>query len=128
MFVVRRGGAVVTCGSSTGYQHQFDNRYLWMRLKRIIGSHVANLQEQVDCARLFDQGGIVPVLTSLYPLREVGEATRLVQLNEHIGKVGVLCLADRSGLGVTDPQRRARIGEDRLTLMRGFAHDDVRAR
>ncbi|MET7848709.1 crotonyl-CoA carboxylase/reductase [Streptomyces avermitilis] len=128
VFVVRRGGAVVTCGSSTGYLHQFDNRYLWMRLKRIIGSHVANLQEQADCARLFDQGGIVPALTSLYPLQEVGEATRSVQLNEHIGKVGVLCLADRPGLGVTDPQRRARIGEDRLTLMRAFASDDARAR
>src|SRR5690606_35848635 len=33
-FVVRRGGAVVTCGSSTGYVHEYDNRYLWMNLKR----------------------------------------------------------------------------------------------
>ncbi|WP_228562725.1 crotonyl-CoA carboxylase/reductase [Catenulispora rubra] len=127
VFVVRRGGSVVTCGSSTGYQHRFDNRYLWMRLKRIIGSHVANLQEQVDCARLFGQGGVVPALTSLYPLAEVGEATRLVQLNQHIGKVGVLCMADRPGLGVTDPDRRARIGEDRLTVLRGYAPDAVSA-
>ena len=29
-------------GRSTGYQHQYDNRYLWMHLKRIIGSHGAN--------------------------------------------------------------------------------------
>ncbi|MFB6837701.1 crotonyl-CoA carboxylase/reductase [Streptomyces sp. NPDC056361] len=123
VFVVRRGGSVVTCGSSTGYQHQFDNRYLWMRLKRIIGSHVANLQEQVDTARLFTQGSIMPALTALYPLEEIGEATRLVQLNEHIGKVGVLCLADRPGLGVTDPELRARIGEDRLTALRAFAPD-----
>ncbi|KOG36239.1 MULTISPECIES: crotonyl-CoA carboxylase/reductase [Streptomyces] len=123
VFVVRRGGSVVTCGSSTGYQHQFDNRYLWMRLKRIIGSHVANLQEQVDTARLFTQGSIMPALTALYPLEQIGEATRLVQLNEHIGKVGVLCLADRPGLGVTDPELRARIGEDRLTVLRSFAPD-----
>ncbi|MFF4013055.1 crotonyl-CoA carboxylase/reductase [Streptomyces sp. NPDC001717] len=121
VFVVRRGGSVVTCGSSTGYQHQFDNRYLWMRLKRIIGSHVANLQEQVECARLFTQGGIVPALTALYPLDQVGEATRLVQLNEHIGKVGVLCMAEESGLGVTDRALRERIGEERLTRLRSFA-------
>jgi crotonyl-CoA reductase len=121
VFVVRRGGTVVTCGSSTGYQHHFDNRYLWMRLKRIVGSHVANLQEQVECARLFTQGSIVPALTALYPLGQVGEATRLVQLNEHLGKVGVLCLADRPGLGVTDPELRARVGEERLTAMRAFA-------
>ena len=67
VFVVRRGGAVVTCGSSTGYQHQYDNRYLWMNLKRIIGSHVANLQEQAECNRLFRAGrpGAGPVRRSI---------------------------------------------------------------
>ncbi|MHC5906358.1 crotonyl-CoA carboxylase/reductase [Streptomyces sp. S6] len=121
VFAVRRGGTVITCGSSTGYRHQYDNRYLWMKLKRIIGSHVANLHEQWECARLFSQGSIMPALSSLYPLTEVGEATRLVQLNQHIGKVGVLCLAPEPGLGVTDPELRARIGEDRITPLRPFA-------
>ncbi|MGW0841776.1 crotonyl-CoA carboxylase/reductase [Streptomyces sp. NPDC002787] len=123
LFVVRRGGTVVTCGSSTGYRHRYDNRYLWMKLKRVIGSHVANLHEQWECARLFGQGRIMPVMSSLFPLQEVGEATRLVQRNEHIGKVGVLCLAPEPGLGVTDPERRARIGEDRLNPLRAFAAD-----
>src|SRR5581483_5391162 len=44
VFVARRGGTVVTCGSSTGYAHHYDNRYLWMKLKRVIGSHGANYQ------------------------------------------------------------------------------------
>ncbi|MDX2600811.1 crotonyl-CoA carboxylase/reductase [Streptomyces caniscabiei] len=123
LFVVRRGGTVVTCGSSTGYRHRYDNRYLWMKLKRVIGSHVANLHEQWECARLFTQGRIMPVMSSLFPLDEVGEATRLVQRNEHIGKVGVLCLAPEPGLGVTDPQLRARIGADRLNPLRPFAAD-----
>ncbi|NED85992.1 zinc-binding dehydrogenase, partial [Streptomyces sp. SID11233] len=61
VFVVRRGGTVVTCGSSTGYQHQFDNRYLWMNLKRIVGSHAANLQEQWELNRLMRLGNISPV-------------------------------------------------------------------
>ncbi|SMD22490.1 crotonyl-CoA carboxylase/reductase [Kibdelosporangium aridum] len=127
LFVVRRGGSVVTCGSSTGYQHQFDNRYLWMRLKRIVGSHVANLQEQVECARLFTLGQVMPALSALYPLEQVGEATRLVQLNEHIGKVGVLCMAPEPGLGVTDPGLRARIGEEALNPLRAFAPAPVLA-
>lgn len=118
VFVVRKGGVVVTCGSSTGYQHEFDNRYLWMNLKRIIGSHAANLQEQWECNRLFQLGHLVPVLSSVYPLEDVGEAARLVQNNEHVGKVGVLCQAPEPGLGVTDPDLRARIGEDRLNLLR----------
>ncbi len=126
MFVVRRGGAVVTCGSSTGYHHEFDNRYLWMKLKRIIGSHIANLQEMVECARLFERGHIAPVVSEVHPLSEVGEATRRVQLNQHIGKVGVLCLAPEPGLGVTAPELRARIGEDRLNPLRPFTPAAVR--
>jgi crotonyl-CoA reductase len=118
VFVARRGGVVVTCGSSTGYRHEFDNRYLWMKLKRIIGSHVANLQEQWECARLIGSGRIVPTLSALYPLEQVGEATRLVQTSGHVGKVGLLCLAPRAGLGVTDQALRDRIGHDRLNPLR----------
>ncbi|MGW4433056.1 crotonyl-CoA carboxylase/reductase [Streptomyces tendae] len=121
VFVVRRGGTVVTCGSSTGYRHEYDNRYLWMNLKRIIGSHAANLQEQAECSRLFRLGKLVPVLSTVYPLAEVGEAVRLVQRNAHIGKVGVRCLAPRDGTGVTDPGLRARIGEERITALRSDA-------
>lgn len=118
VFVVRRGGTVVTCGSSTGYQHRFDNRYLWMHLKRIVGSHAANLQEQSECNRLFRLGHLVPVLSTVYPLAETAEAARLVQTNRHTGKVGVLCLAPRPGLGVTDHHMRDRIGEEELNPLR----------
>lgn len=114
MFVVRRGGTIVTCGSSTGYEHLYDNRYLWMRLKRVVGSHAANLQEQWESNDLIDRGRIMPMLSRIYPLDQVAEGARLVQNNEHLGKVGVLCLAPEPGLGVTAPERRARIGEDRL--------------
>ncbi|MBN0043606.1 crotonyl-CoA carboxylase/reductase [Streptomyces actuosus] len=123
VFVARRGGTVVTCGSSTGYDHTYDNRYLWMRLKRIIGSHGANLHEQCEVNRLFSLGHLVPALSTTYPLAEVGAATRSVQTNEHVGKVGVLCLAPRPGLGVTDPQARAKVGEDRLRLFQRAEHD-----
>ncbi|MFE7650695.1 crotonyl-CoA carboxylase/reductase [Streptomyces phaeoluteigriseus] len=120
VFVVRRGGTVVTCGSSTGYQHTYDNRYLWMNSKRIVGSHAANLQEQAELNRLVALGRIAPVLSSVYTLDEVGEAARLVQTNQHLGKVAVLCQAPREGLGVTDPQLRERIGADALNPLRSL--------
>ncbi|HEV3093240.1 MAG TPA: crotonyl-CoA carboxylase/reductase [Solirubrobacteraceae bacterium] len=120
VYVVRRGGVVITCGSSTGYAHQYDNRRLWMRLKRVIGSHAANWQEAMEANRLIEMGRIVPALSKVYPLERVAEAAREVQLNRHVGKVGVLCLAAREGLGVEDPQMRASIGEDRLRLFREF--------
>jgi crotonyl-CoA reductase len=120
VFVVRRGGVVVTCGSSSGYQHSYDNRYLWMKLKRVIGSHVANLREQWDCNRLFELGHIVPTMSAVYPLAQAPEATRLVQTNQHTGKVAVLCQAPRPGLGITNEALRASIGEQRLTMFQEF--------
>src|SRR5262249_59078587 len=116
VFGARRGGAVVTCASSTGYQHEFDNRYLWMKLKRIIGSHGATLQEQWEANRLIAAGAVVPALSAVYPLARVGEAARTVQVNSHTGQVGVLCLAPRAGLGVTDPAAGRRVGDERLPL------------
>ncbi|WP_443073176.1 crotonyl-CoA carboxylase/reductase [Streptomyces sp. S465] len=121
VFVAGRGGTVVTCGSSTGYHHAYDNRYLWMRLKKVVGSHGANLDEAARTSRLLSQGGIVPTLSALYPLERAAEATRLVQNNEHVGKVGVLCLAPEPGLGVTAPEVRKRIGPERLNPLREFA-------
>jgi crotonyl-CoA reductase len=120
VYVVRRGGTVVTCGSSTGYRHEYDNRRLWMRLKRVIGSHAANWQEACEVNRLIELGRLVPALSAVFRLEQVGDAAREVQLNRHVGKIGVLCLAEREGLGVEDPELRASIGEQRLQLFREF--------
>ncbi|MCW6009346.1 crotonyl-CoA carboxylase/reductase [Micromonospora sp. CPCC 205371] len=118
VYVARTGGTIVTCGSSSGYAHQYDNRYLWMRLKRIVGSHGANYQEAAEVNRLIRLGVVVPTLSRVYPLAEAAEATRTVQLGRHVGKVGVRCLAPADGLGVDDPAARARVGEERLGVFR----------
>src|SRR5262245_19812112 len=68
VFVARRGGTVVTCASTSGYLHQYDNRYLWMNLKRIIGSHFANYREAWEANRLIARGRIHPTLSRSYPL------------------------------------------------------------
>jgi len=108
VFVARRGGTIVTCASTSGYLHEYDNRYLWMNLKRIIGSHFANYRESWEANRLIARGAIHPTLSKAYPLAETGQATYDVHRNAHQGKVGVLCLADREGQGVTAPDLRAR--------------------
>lgn len=120
VFVVRRGGTVVTCGSSTGYLHEFDNRYLWMRLKRIIGSHGANLAEQSEVNRLIGLGRLQSALSATYDLQDVAQAAQLVQSNRHSGKVGVLALAPKAGLGVSDHRRREDIGEHSIAPLMHF--------
>jgi len=107
VFVVRRGGTVVTCASTSGFLHEYDNRYLWMNLKRIVGTHFANYRESWEANRLIARGAIHPTLSKTYPLAETGQATYDVHRNAHQGKVGVLCLADGEGQGVTAPELRA---------------------
>ncbi|MCX2729178.1 crotonyl-CoA carboxylase/reductase [Saccharopolyspora sp. NFXS83] len=108
VFVTRRGGTVVTCASTSGYQHLYDNRYLWMSLKRIIGSHFANYREAWEANRLVCKGMIHPTLSEVHRLPQVGGAVAAVHRNDHSGKVGVLCLAPEQGLGVEDPEFRER--------------------
>jgi crotonyl-CoA reductase len=107
VYAARKGGTIVTCASTTGYLHEYDNRYLWMNLKRIIGSHFANYRESWEANRLIAKGMIHPTLSRSYPLDEVGQAALDVHHNLHQGKVGVLCLAPEEGLGVRDEEKRA---------------------
>ncbi|CUR56040.1 putative Zn-dependent oxidoreductase, NADPH:quinone reductase [metagenome] len=108
VFAARKGGTIVTCASTSGYMHQYDNRYLWMNLKRIVGSHFANYRESWEANRLIAKGLIHPTLSRTYALDDVGQAALDVHHNLHQGKVGVLCLAPEEGLGVRNPELRAR--------------------
>ncbi len=108
IYVTRRGGLITTCASTSGYIHQYDNRYLWMSLKRIIGSHFANYREAWEANRLIEKGIIHPTLSKTYALADTGQAALDVHKNTHQGKVGVLCLAPSEGLGVTNPDKRAK--------------------
>lgn len=108
VYVTKRGGKIVTCASTSGFMHQYDNRYLWMHLKSIVGSHFANYREASEANRLIAKGKIHPTLSKVYPLDETGQAAYDVHRNAHQGKVGVLCLSPSEGLGVTDPELRAR--------------------
>ena len=87
--------------------HEYDNRYLWMNLKRIISSHFANYRESWEANRLIAKGMIHPTLSQTYWLDDVGQAALDVHRNAHQGKVGVLCLAPEEGLGVRDEEMRA---------------------
>ena len=54
------------------------------------------------------EGSLKPVLRAVFPLEQAGQAAYEVHCNAHQGKVGVLALAPSEGLGVTDPELRAK--------------------
>ena len=118
VFVAKRGGTIVTCAATSGYMIEYDNRHLWMKLKTIKGSHFSNYREAWHANQLICEGKILPPLSAVYNLDQVGEAAFQVHRNLHEGKIGVLCAAPSEGLGIDDPELRARVGEDRLTIFR----------
>lgn len=120
VFVAARGGTIVTCAATSGYMIEYDNRHLWMKLKKIISSHFANYREAWAANRLVCEGRIQPILSAVHPLEDVGEAAYQVHRNLHEGKIGVLCLAPEEGLGIDDPEFREQVGEDRITLFRRY--------
>ncbi|WP_246086768.1 crotonyl-CoA carboxylase/reductase [Nocardioides humi] len=119
VFVTRKGGTITTCASTSGYMHEYDNRYLWMNLKRIISSHFANYRESWEANRLIAQGKIHPTLSRTYTLEDTGQAALDVHHNKHQGKVGVLCLSPQEGLGVRNEELRAQ-HLDKINLFRGI--------
>ncbi len=120
VFVVKRGGQVVTCASTSGYRHEYDNRYLWMNLKDIIGSHFANYKEAWEANRLIDLGMIHPILSKTYPLADTAEAAFQVHNNLHKGKLGILVLSPEEGLGVKDADKRGKHA-DKIELFKRFS-------
>lgn len=118
VYVTRKGGTITTCASTTGYMHEYDNRYLWMNLKRIVSSHFANYRESWEANRLIAQGKIHPTLSRTYTLDEVGQAALDVHQNLHQGKVGILALAPEEGLGVINTELREK-HLDKINAFRG---------
>jgi crotonyl-CoA reductase len=118
VFVCARGGTIVTCAATTGYQIEYDNRHLWMKLKTIKSSHFANYKEAWDANRLVARGQIQPVLSTTYDLEQVGEAAFQVHHNLHEGKIALRCLAPADGLGIEDPSLREAVGEARIGRFR----------
>jgi crotonyl-CoA carboxylase/reductase len=101
VLVVKPFGTVVICGATSGYRLDFDVRYLWMRQKRILGSHFANAWECLRANELIEQGKIRPVLWRTLGFEGVAEAHQLMYNNEHLGKIAILVGAASEGLGKT---------------------------
>jgi crotonyl-CoA carboxylase/reductase len=102
VFVVKPFGKVVICGATSGYNLDFDVRYLWMRQKQIIGSHFANAYECMRANHLIIDGKIRPVLWQTMGFEGVPEAHQLLYENKHLGKISILVGAEDEREGKTE--------------------------
>jgi crotonyl-CoA carboxylase/reductase len=101
VFAVKPFGKVVICGATSGYNLDFDVRYLWMRQKQIVGSHFANAWECLKANALIEQSKIRPVLWKTMGFDKVAEAHQLMHENKHAGKISILVGAAAEGQGRT---------------------------
>jgi crotonyl-CoA carboxylase/reductase len=99
VFLVKRGGMVVICAGTTGFNLTLDARYLWMHQKRLQGSHFANLKQASAANRLMVDRRLDPCLSEVFPWEEIPRAHMKMLHNEHKpGNMAVLVQAPRAGL------------------------------
>ena len=58
VYLLKRGGRIVTCAATSGFLATIDLRFLWMQLKSIVGSHFANYDEANEAAKLIFENKI----------------------------------------------------------------------
>jgi len=98
-FVVKRGGMVVFCAGTTGFNITFDARFVWMRQKRIQGSHFANLKQASAANKFVLDRRIDPCMSEVFPWTEIPAAHTKMWKNEHKpGNMAVLVSAPTTGL------------------------------
>ena len=84
---LRRGGRMVTCGATAGFDPKTDIRYIWTFELQVLGS---NSWERGDLSALMDyigDGRMTPIIDKALPLPEAAEGVRLIENREVFGKV-----------------------------------------
>ncbi|MDF2095204.1 crotonyl-CoA carboxylase/reductase [Aquibaculum arenosum] len=98
-FVVKRGGMVVFCAGTTGYNLTMDARFVWMRQKRIQGSHFANLKQAAQANTLVVERRVDPCMSEVFAWDDIPHAHTKMMNNQHKpGNMAVLVQAKHPGL------------------------------
>ena len=120
IFVCETGGMVVVCAGTTGYNATVDLRYLWMRQKRLQGSHFANTEQANQMNELALRGLLDPCMSRVFTYEELPLAHQLMHDNKHPhGNMSVLIGATEFGLGASGKPPVAMVHP---TLPKGDVH------
>jgi len=99
VYLCDNAGMVVVCGGTSGYSADVDLRILWMRQKRLQGSHFANRQQCAAITHLVATGQVDPCLSRVLSFEEIGSAHQLMHDNaQPPGNLAVLINAPEPGL------------------------------
>ena len=103
VLMTRRGGMIVICAGTTGFNLTLDARYLWMHQKRVQGSHFANLMQASAANKLVIARRIDPCMSEVYSWSDIPKAHMKMWKNEHRpGNMAVLVSSPTTGLRTLD--------------------------
>ena len=107
--VVKKGGMVVICAGTTGFNCTFDVRYMWMHQKRLQGSHFAHLKQASAANKLMVERRLDPCMSEVFAWNDLPEAHMKMLRNEHKpGNMSVLVQAPKTGLRTLEDALDAR--------------------
>jgi NADPH:quinone reductase-like Zn-dependent oxidoreductase len=86
---LKRGGKLLVCGATAGYDPKEDLRYVWSFELQIIGSNSFYDENLTALMALIQEGKMKPLIDKTVPLEGAAEALRLIQDRKVIGKVVV---------------------------------------
>jgi NADPH:quinone reductase-like Zn-dependent oxidoreductase len=82
-----RGGRVVTCGATTGFETRLDLRHLFARQLQLLGSYMGAKHELIQAVGLLFTGVVRPTVDRTYPLVETAQAQIRLEASEQFGKI-----------------------------------------
>lgn len=84
---VRRGGRILTCGATAGYDPKTDIRYIWSFEHTIIGSNGWEREDHIKMLDMIAEGKLHPVIDRVVPMEEIRTAMSDLYERKVIGKV-----------------------------------------
>jgi len=84
---LKKGGRLVTCGATSGYEAMTDLRYVFYKQIEILGSTMGRKGDLITILRLFEEGSLQPVVDRVLPLSEVREAHKILEEGRQFGKI-----------------------------------------
>jgi alcohol dehydrogenase len=84
---VKRGGKILVCGATAGYDPKEDLRYIWSFELQVIGSNSFYDENLKALMQMIAEGKINPIIDEVLPLEKAAQGLKLIEDREVFGKV-----------------------------------------
>ena len=84
---MKRGGRLLTCGATAGFDPKTDIRYIWTFELKICGANSWTKEDLTDLMSYIQDGSMEPVIDTTLPLEQGAEGVRMIEDREVFGKI-----------------------------------------